>query len=188
MPQEDPFRTRDFRPVAPADRPRRSRRAVRVVVTDGSAALLFRDTDPGLPGSGWLVTPGGGIDPGESRVDAARRELAEETGLRVAASDLVGPVLHRTVVHGYSDQVLTQEEWFYVLTTPRFTPDVSGHTEAEQLTLTGHVWLPLDAVAASPVPVWPAQLAEIVERAGRPGLGVWDVGPVEESTVPADAG
>lgn len=183
MSEPGTFRTRDFRPVPPAERPQRARRGVRVVVTDGEVTLLFRDTDPGLPGSAWLVTPGGGIDPGETPEQAAVRELAEETGLRVAPADLVGPVMHRVAVHGYSDQVLLQEEWFYVLWTPPFTPDVSGHTVAERQTLTGHVWLPLSEAADTQPPVWPAVLAEVVARAGDPGAAPWELGRVEESTV-----
>ena len=45
------FRNRTFTPVPPAERPRKSRRGVRVVVTDSEAVLLFADTDPGVPGS-----------------------------------------------------------------------------------------------------------------------------------------
>ena len=184
MPEPAPFRTRDFRPVPAGDRPRRARLGVRVVVTDGESTLLFHDTDPGVPGSGWYVTPGGGIDPGESAEAAAVRELAEETGLLVDARDLVGPVMHRVALHGYSDQVLAQEEWFFVHRTPRFTPDTSGHTPAERITLAGHVWLPLDALHRAPLPVWPAVLAEVVARAARPGGPPWELGWVEESTVP----
>ena len=180
------FRSRRFVPVPPAERPRKSRLGVRVVVTDGSAALLFADTDPGLPGSRWYVTPGGGIDAGESPLDAALRELAEETGLRAAASELAGPVAHRLVVHGYSDQVCAQEEWFYVLRTERFEPDYAGHTEAERLTLAGHAWLPLDAAADAPV--WPRELARLAALVGRPELWPVELGTVEESTVPLDSG
>ena len=122
------FRSRRLTPVPPAQRPRRGRRATRVVVTDGVRVLLFADTDPGIPGSRWWVTPGGGIDEGETERDAGVREVFEETGLRVAASELVGPVMTRTVVHGYSDQVLTQHETFFVLRTEPFEGGTAGHT------------------------------------------------------------
>lgn len=179
------FRERRFRPVAPERRPRKTRRGVRVVVTDGTHVLLFADTDPGVPGSRWWVTPGGGMDPGETEIETALRELAEETGLAASADQLAGPVLRREAVHGYSDQVCTQTESFYVLHTARFDVDISGHTVDEQLTLAGHAWLPLDALDAVPEPVWPAQLAEIVAVASDPGRWPGDIGRVEESTVPA---
>lgn len=184
----EPFRRRTYIPVPPHERPRKTRRGVRVVVTDGDAALMFADTDPGVPGSRWWTTPGGGVDPGESDVEAALRELFEETGWRAAEGDLLGPVMQRVVVHGYSDQVCEQSEAFYVLRTPRFEPDLSGHTADEQFTLDGHAWLDLSALDAVREPVWPGVLGLLVALADQPARWPWQMGVVEESTVPvADA-
>ena len=164
-------------------RPRRWRDGVRVIVTDGPSVLLLLDSDPGLPGSRWYVTPGGGVDPGESARAAAVRELAEETGLRVAASELEGPVAHRVAVHGYSDTITLQDEAFFVVRTPRFTPDGAGHTASEREKLQGSAWVDLDAVGRLGVPVWPSELPEMVARWEASGR-VWELGEVEESTVP----
>ena len=177
---EQPFRTRTFRPVPPAERPHRTRRGVRVVVTDGEAVLLFLDTDPGLPGSRWWATPGGGLDPGESERAAAVRELAEETGLVVHEDALVGPVMRRVVVHGYSDQVLVQQEAFFLVDVDPFEVDTSGFTEAEKVTLLDHGWFGADDLRDREV--WPVHLAEVMHWAGQETL---DWGLMHESTVPA---
>jgi len=58
---------------------RRMTLGARVAVFDGDRVLLIRHTY--VPG--WHF-PGGGVEPGETAADAARREMAEETGLEAA--------------------------------------------------------------------------------------------------------
>ncbi len=178
--------------VAPAaeDRPRVERRAVRVLVVDhDDRMLLFLDSDLGLdPVAHWWVTPGGGVDPGESDLEAGVRELWEETGLVVEAGDLVGPLLTRTVVHGYSDKVVDQVEVFYVVRVPAFEVDTAAHTEEERLTVADIRWWPLADLAGTTDDVWPRDVLAVLELASSPER--WRDGPVqapsvEESSVPA---
>ncbi len=175
---------------APADRPRYDRRAVRVLVLDEQdRMLLFLDSDLGLdPVTHWWVTPGGGVDPGESDLEAAVRELWEETGLVVDAGDLDGPLLTRLVVHGYSDKVVDQTEVFYVVRVPAFEVDTTAHTEEEQLTVADIRWWSLADLATTGDDVWPRDVLAVLELAHRPHE--WRDGPVvappvEESSVPA---
>ncbi|MGJ3508780.1 NUDIX hydrolase [Enemella sp. A6] len=170
---------------APADRPRNQRSAARVVVIAGDEVLLFEDSDPGVPVCRWWVTPGGGIDPGETAEVAAVRELEEETGLRIDASQLIGPVAQRITVHGYSDQVTEQQEVFYLLRTDRYEISTAGHTEEEQLKFQSHRWWPIAELADTDAWIWPDNLLEII--AADPSAPL-DLGRTEkESTLPVDA-
>jgi 8-oxo-dGTP pyrophosphatase MutT (NUDIX family) len=78
------------------------RRAARVIILDeDDRILLFRFVfpHPAVPGpakAAWAA-PGGGIEPGEDRLTALRRELREETGLAAITAD-PPHVWHQVVV------------------------------------------------------------------------------------------
>ncbi len=76
----------------PNDLPVIERSAVRLVVLDvQDNVLLFHTHDPDHPDLGsWWELPGGGIDPSETYLDTAIRELHEETGI-LADPSQVGP-------------------------------------------------------------------------------------------------
>ncbi len=94
--------------TAPA---RTVRRAGRVLVRDPDGAVLLchgRDD-----AAGWWFTPGGGTDGTESARDAAERELAEETGIRVTVTGR--PVLHRRAHFSFLGRDVVQVESFWHL-------------------------------------------------------------------------
>lgn len=194
----DPGSARTLVPVPPPERPLRTRRTVRLlVVDDQDRLLLFRDTDPGIPGSRWWITPGGGVDPGESDLQAGVRELEEETGLVVTTDQLLGPVMVRRVVHGYTDVVIDQEDAFHACWVPAFEVSDAGHTEEERITMTAHRWWRREELADTDEEIWPANVLDVwaeadarrAEKAsGQPDRRPLDGGEVEESTVPAAAG
>ncbi|WP_297541653.1 NUDIX domain-containing protein [Amycolatopsis sp.] len=69
-----------------------TQRCVGGIVYDdhGSLLLIKRRNDPGR---GLWSVPGGRVEPGETDAEAVVRELAEETGLVVTPSTLVGRVV-----------------------------------------------------------------------------------------------
>lgn len=176
---------RSYEPVAnPADRPRRTRTTVRVLLInpDGDT-LLFEDSDPGLEDAVWWVTPGGGIDPGETEVEGALREVAEETGFRLTEADLVGPVARRHVIHGYSDQVIEQDESFYLAKVGASDVDTSAHTPEEKLTFKQFRWWSMEELRTSDDWVWPHELVELLHLMNEPERWPVELGTQEESTI-----
>ena len=176
---------RSYVPVAnPAERPRTTRTTVRVLLTNPAGeTLLFEDSDPGLDDARWWVTPGGGIDPGESELEAAIREVAEETGYRLQESDLIGPIARRHVVHGYSDRVIEQDESFYVARTDDFAVDVSAHTADERLTFKQFRWWSTEQLRETDDWIWPQELVELLHLVEERERWPVQLGTQEESTV-----
>jgi 8-oxo-dGTP pyrophosphatase MutT (NUDIX family) len=94
----------------------RLRQAARVIVVDDDERILLVRFDlPGEP-SFW-ATVGGGLEPGETPEDAARRELVEEAGL--GGVELGPPVWTRTHLVDMGGRWDGQAEvYFFVRTRP----------------------------------------------------------------------
>lgn len=186
---EEPVRT--LIPVPANQRPHRTRRTARVLLLDEQdRVLLFTDTDPGVADSRWWITPGGGIEEGESDRVAAIREVSEETGLQLTDEQLLGPLMVRHVVHGYTDVVIDQHDIFFFARIPQFEISTAGHTEEERITMVSWSWWSEQDLRHTAEIVWPIGLLDLLEEvarfetAGDRSAYPVDYGSVEESTIP----
>ena len=93
------------------------------------------------------ITPGGGLDPGETREDAALRELYEETGLR--ASDLGPCIWKRRHTWQWENRWVESDEWFYLLRAPAFDVVPTAPDEWEMQYVLGHRWWSLPEIVAN---------------------------------------
>jgi 8-oxo-dGTP pyrophosphatase MutT (NUDIX family) len=157
------------RSQAPAQSKRTSARVV--LLDETGAVLLLCGSDPSLPAGAaprWWFTVGGQAGDDESLAEAAARELAEETGLRVDPSDLIGPIWRRDAVFDFNGSAIDSEEFFFVHRTRRFEPSSAGRTELENRYIHCHRWCDTadiaDLVAAGET-VYPLQLSELLTEA-----------------------
>jgi ADP-ribose pyrophosphatase YjhB (NUDIX family) len=141
------------------------RAAARILVYGpDERVLLFRARRRNWP-TVW-VPPGGRVEPGERIEQAARRELMEETGLRVAA--LAAPVACTREMHVRRTAIYDCREHVFVVRVRSETIDTSGFTEREQSMLDTHRWWSIDELERSDEPFYPAdvpRLAAALRRA-----------------------
>jgi len=136
------------------------RPAARVVCLAAELMLLLRWRDP-AGGAEFWEPPGGGLEAGEGWEAAARRELAEETG--VVAGDVSGPVMVERDFLWEGERRAGPEAFFLAV----FDRVPSVRLEDEPALL-GFAWLEVSAIPGLDA-VEPAALADVVRRLrGRP--------------------
>lgn len=143
------------------------RRAARVLLLDPAGrVLMLHGWDPARPEHRYWFTVGGGLEPGESLVDAAVREVFEETGLRVGAGDLVGPVRSDVVRFAFDGRWYTQEQSFFVVRAPAFDVDLTHLGDYEVGSIDIGRWWSAGELLATSERFYPDDLVALLREVG----------------------
>jgi 8-oxo-dGTP pyrophosphatase MutT (NUDIX family) len=130
-----------------------------IVLTPEREVLLMRIRAP--EGGDWFwITPGGGLEPGESIEAGLRREMKEELGLE--RFDIGPLVWRRQHTFNWDGRRILQRERYHVVHVPRFDPRMSDPVEAK--VLDQFKWWRADELAQARERLTPVSLAQIVVR------------------------
>jgi 8-oxo-dGTP pyrophosphatase MutT (NUDIX family) len=142
----------------------RHRLTSRVLLFDEQdRVLLFWTKGSVLAQQTRWITPGGGVEPGETHEQAARRELQEETGLVV---ENLGSVVWSEdfavdYVGGDHD---TGHVEFFAIRTNNFEPSNENWTPSEHVDVLKHHWWSLAELISTTEPYEPLHLVSLIRR------------------------
>ena len=141
----------------PVPKPRQAGRAI--LRDDAGRVLLIHFV---LPNMTFWATPGGGMEPGETPLAAALREVREELGIDVARE---GPV-HRAVGIFEFENVLIENTDHFFIGRWNGTARLIGATESESAALTEARWWTVEELEQSRDAIFPRDLAQVLRSLG----------------------
>jgi 8-oxo-dGTP pyrophosphatase MutT (NUDIX family) len=163
----------------------RERLTARVLLFDAEGRiLLLKGRLPSRPAhtSSWF-TVGGGVEPGETLVEAALREVIEETGFTEIE---LGPVVWTRegvgVLHN-GDTVLFKES-YVVARCPGGEPSRAGWLPHETELIDDMRWWSLEEIASTSDRIYPERFCELVASVA---AGEYPREPLEITVVAARA-
>jgi 8-oxo-dGTP pyrophosphatase MutT (NUDIX family) len=140
------------------NRPPRPRQAGRAILRDRDGrVLLIRFV---LPNMTFWATPGGGVEPGETLLAAAQRELMEELGIAVA---LDGPVHTAVGIFEFEGELIENTDSFFAGRWDGAT-HLLGATETESAALAEARWWTAEDLEATREDFFPRDLVAVLRR------------------------
>jgi 8-oxo-dGTP pyrophosphatase MutT (NUDIX family) len=156
-----------------------------LLVDELGRLLLLCGRDPRRPGAGWWFTVGGGVEDGEDYLQAAVREVWEETALTLPVQRLSPVVWTRQAVFTVDGQGFDQYEEYRLA---RVTSDEASAIKIDgEEARYGHHWWTIDELATTSETVRPKKMASLlpdVLTTGTLHRGPLDLGHVNEDTDP----
>lgn len=139
-----------------------------LLVDEHGRVLLFLGDDPATPDSPrWWYTVGGGVNDGERVVDAARREVLEETG--VVVDELVGPLWTRDTEFEFLGSLYVVHEIYFLARVRDVAVDNSGWEQHETDSIHEHRWWSVAELRDCRETVYPPGLPDLLEGLLRDG-------------------
>ena len=139
------------------------RQSARVVIFDENGRVLlvrFAVVRQGADFVFW-ATPGGGLEPGEDPLTAARREIEEELGLQLQ------PIVPFHETHDrfeHESEMVDNIDFFFLGRCGSAEPRLGWRTEAERKAMRELRWWTADEIEASTETIFPPDLAVLVRR------------------------
>jgi 8-oxo-dGTP pyrophosphatase MutT (NUDIX family) len=148
--------------------PGQHRETARILLldTENHIFLLKTHFDPEVQLPPRWITPGGGIDEGETPVQAAIRELYEETGLVVTEAELGAQIWQTSGKWLWGDNVNSHSyvDYFFQIKVEEFELDRSGWTPDEHRDVLEFRWWKLAELIESGESVGPHGLVEFLKH------------------------
>ena len=114
------------------------------------------------------ITPGGGLDEGESFEEALKRELFEELGIELSGSDSTPQIYYRFPLYELkSGETVQSEERFYLVRLDETVFSCTGWTESEKKRMTAEKWWSIEEIRQSEEKFFSNDVVEILERISR---------------------